>query len=87
LDRRTFLQTLMGGLLAAPLAAAAQLRPRVARVAFLDGGNLESHRWQATRDGLRELGYVEGQNLIIKFRSADGQFAGCVWVGLLIRCP
>lgn len=53
---------------------AAQQRPSVARVAFLDGGNLESHLWQATRDGLRELGYVEGQNLIIEFRSANGHF-------------
>jgi putative ABC transport system substrate-binding protein len=74
MNRRAFLATLAGGLLAAPLAAGAQPRPRVARVAFLDGGNLESHLWQATRDGLRELGYVEGQNLIIEFRSAKGKF-------------
>ena len=63
MNRRTFLSALAGGLLAAPLAAEAQPRSRVARVAFLDGGNLESHLWQATRDGLRGLGYVEGQNL------------------------
>ena len=74
MNRRTFLSALAGGLLAAPLAAEAQPRSRVARVAFLDGGNLESHLWQATRDGLRGLGYVEGQNLIIEFRSAEGQF-------------
>jgi putative tryptophan/tyrosine transport system substrate-binding protein len=75
MDRRAFLGTLTGGLLAAPLAAEGQPRPaRVARVALLDGGNLESQLWQATRDGLRELGYVEGQNLIIEFRSADGHF-------------
>ena len=74
MDRRRFIGTLAGGILAAPLAAEAQPRPRVARVAFLDGGNLESHLWQATRDGLRELGYVEGQNLVIEFRSANGHF-------------
>ena len=74
-DRRAFLHTVAGSLLATPLAAEAQPRPaRVARVAFLDGGNLENLLWQATRDGLRELGYVEGQNLIIEFRSADGHF-------------
>ncbi len=63
----------------APLAAEAQQagkvpRPGVARVALLDGANVGSHLWQATRDGLRELGYVESQNLIIEFRSALGQF-------------
>ena len=52
---------------------AAQQRPRVARVGLLDAGDLESHLWQATRDGLRELGYVEGQNLVIEFRSAHGR--------------
>jgi len=72
-DRRTFLAGSLG-LLAAPLAAEGQQRPSVARVAFLEGGNLESDLWQATRDGLRELGYVEGKNLIIEYRSASGQF-------------
>ena len=65
--------TLLAVVPAAP-SVAAQQRPSVARVAFLEGGNLEGHLWQATRDGLRELGYVEGQNLIIEFRSAHGQF-------------
>ena len=74
-DRRAFLHTVAGSLLTTPLAAEAQPRPaRVARVAFLDGGNLENLLWQATCDGLRELGYVENQNLIIEFRSADGHF-------------
>ena len=73
MERRVFISGITVGLLAAPLAAEAQPRSRVARVAFLDGGNLESHLWQATRDGLREPGYV-GQNLIIEFRSAEGQF-------------
>ena len=90
MDRRAFISGITVGLLAAPLAAgalpspfalvsspsiaAAQPRPQVAHVAFLEGAKLESHLWQATRDGLRELGYVEGQNLIIEFRSANGQF-------------
>jgi len=56
-----------------PSIVAAQ-RPGVARVAFVEGANLGSHLWQATRDGLRDLGYVEGQNLVIEFRSAAGKF-------------
>jgi ABC-type uncharacterized transport system substrate-binding protein len=73
MDRRAFIATLAGGLLTAPLAAQAQPRPRTARVAFLEAGSMGSELWQVTRDGLRELGYVEGQNLIIEFRSAEGQ--------------
>ena len=70
--RRTFLGVMAGGLLAAPLAAEAQRLPRVARVAFLDGGNIGPQNWQATRDGLRELGYVEGRNVIIDVRKRNG---------------
>jgi len=42
MERRTFLGTLAGGLLATPLAAEAQ---RVTRVAFLEGDNVGSHLW------------------------------------------
>ncbi len=73
MERRAFVVGALG-LLAAPLAAEAQPRLRVARVAFLEAGTMGSDLWQVTRDGLRELGYVEGQNLIIEFRSAEGQF-------------
>jgi putative ABC transport system substrate-binding protein len=74
MPRRAFMAIIAGSLLAAPLAAEAQPRQRVARVAFLEAGNMGADLWQVTRDSLRELGYVEGQNLIIEFRSADGQF-------------
>ena len=72
--RRTFLGVMAGGLLAAPLAVEGQRLPRVPHVAFLDGGNIGPQNWQATRDGLRELGYVEGRNVIIDVRSANGHF-------------
>src|SRR5262245_50563161 len=72
MDRRRFLATSLSTPLLIPLLAAAQ--PRVARVAFLEGGNVGSHFWKATRDGLRDVGYTEGQNLVIEFRSADGHF-------------
>jgi putative ABC transport system substrate-binding protein len=55
-------------------SVSAQPRPGVARVAFLEGATLEPSFWQAARDGLREHGYVEGQNLDIIYRSAGGQF-------------
>ena len=56
MDRRAFLGTLAGGLLAAPLAAEGQPRQRVARVAFLEAGNMGSELWQVTRDGPLERG-------------------------------
>jgi putative tryptophan/tyrosine transport system substrate-binding protein len=72
MNRRAFLAALSGSLLAAPLTAEAQARPRVARVAFLEAGGMGSDLWQVTRDGLRELGYVEGQNLSIDLKTALG---------------
>jgi putative ABC transport system substrate-binding protein len=62
------------GLVTLVAEVAGQPRRGVARVAFLEGGNVGPHLWQATRDGLRDLGYVEGQNLVIEFRSAGGRF-------------
>jgi putative ABC transport system substrate-binding protein len=74
MDRRAFLGTLAGGLLAAPLAAEAQEPTRVWRIGFLGAGAYSSGdpRVEALRRGLRELGYVEGRNLAIEFRWAEG---------------
>jgi len=69
IDRRAFLGTLAGGLLAAPLAAVAQQAGRVPRVGVLL--NLYPPAAlppQALRQRLRDLGYVEGQNLVIDWR-------------------
>ena len=71
---RWFVATLLTLLAVVPTAAGVVAQPRVARVGFLEGASLEPSLWQAARDGLRELGYVEGQNLIIEYRSAQGQF-------------
>ena len=74
--RRAFIGTL-AGVLAAPLAAGAQQPARVARIGFLVTGSLESPETRislnAFRQGLRERGYVEGQNIVIEYRSADGK--------------
>jgi len=73
-DRRAFIGALAGGLLAAPLAAGAQPAPRNARIGYL-ATNLATtpHLQDAFRQGLRDLGYVEGRNLVIEYRSAEGK--------------
>jgi putative ABC transport system substrate-binding protein len=61
------------GLLAAPLAASAQQPPgKTARIGFL--GDVPPFLDEAFRQGLRELGYVEGQNIAIEYRSSEWKF-------------
>jgi len=64
------------GLILAPLAAEAQLAGKVPRVAYLtpwsDSDPGRQRGLEAFRQGLRELGYVEGQNIAIESRSAEG---------------
>jgi putative ABC transport system substrate-binding protein len=75
MDRRVFLSTLGGGLLAAPLAAKAQPAGKVYRIGMLErtSPGTNAANLEAFRRGLRELGYVEGKNLVIEYRSADGR--------------
>src|SRR5262245_19420438 len=63
------------GLAAAPLAGQAQPPPKAARILVLDVGSAAdaSGRMEALRKGLRELGHVEGRNITIDWRFADGQ--------------
>jgi putative ABC transport system substrate-binding protein len=70
--RLTALTTLAVALLAASLAAEAQPTTRPYRVGLLAGGLPPSHRAPLT-EALRELGYVEGQNLLIESRYAEGR--------------
>jgi len=57
----------------APLAAGAQQRAKVPRIGILSS-DAASTREEAFRQGLRDLGYVEGQNVAIESRYADGRF-------------
>src|SRR6266478_6421233 len=74
MDRRRFLGTVAGGLLAAPLAAEAQQADKIARIGFLslDGATSAVTR-EAFLQGLRDLGYVEGRNVVIQYRDAKGK--------------
>lgn len=76
MDRRTFLGALAGGLVAQPLAAQALQTPKLYRVGWVfltsTGEELRS-LVDAFRDGLRQHGYVEGQNLAFEFRWSDGR--------------
>jgi putative ABC transport system substrate-binding protein len=65
--------SLVLALLTAPLAAEAQTAGRVYRVGYL-GWRASWCADQALKDGLRELGYVEGRNLAIECRDAGGRY-------------
>jgi putative ABC transport system substrate-binding protein len=56
--------------------AEAQQRARIPRIGILVGSSLSANtaRIEAFREGLRELGYIEGKNIVIESRSADGKF-------------
>jgi ABC-type uncharacterized transport system substrate-binding protein len=73
MKRREFI-TLIGGAAAAwPLAVSAQ-QQGVALVGLLSGTQLDDRQLEAVRQGLKEAGYIEGRNIAIKYRSADGRF-------------
>ncbi len=68
------LLTLALGLLPTPLAAEAQRPAGVARVGLLSAGSPTPHLLDAFREGMRERGYLEGTNLTIEPRWAEGRF-------------
>jgi ABC-type uncharacterized transport system substrate-binding protein len=73
MKRREFIR-LVGGAAAWPVAAHAQ--PKIPRVGFMGNSTaaLEANLVGSFRDGLRELGYEEGRNIVIEYRWADGKY-------------
>jgi putative ABC transport system substrate-binding protein len=74
MNRRTFI-TLLGSAAAAwPRAARAQQTAKIPRIGFLVSGlAVNPHLPEAFRRGLRDLGYVEGRNVVIEYRDPEGK--------------
>jgi putative ABC transport system substrate-binding protein len=73
MERRAFLAG-AAALLAAPLAAETQQAAKVARIGYLLLDRAAApHLPEAFRQGLRDLGYVEGRNVVIEYRDAEGK--------------
>jgi putative ABC transport system substrate-binding protein len=65
----------MGGVLAVPLFSFAQSKEKTWRIGMLEtvSAAMNAANLDALRQGLRDLGYVEGRNLIMEYRTADGR--------------
>ena len=79
ITRRELLIALGAGALAAPLVSFAQQQPKVRRIGFLAARSRSTPSntdvyYDAFTQGMRELGYVEGKNLVIEWRFADGKY-------------
>jgi len=73
LDRRTFLAGVVV-VVAAPLAAEAQQAGKMWRIGLIGTDDSELPGHAAFRQALRDLGYDEGKNLVIDYRTADGRY-------------
>jgi len=74
MERRRFIEVIAGGLFATPFAAEAQQAAKVARIGYLSTTLAGSPLLrEAFHQGLRELGYVEGSNVVIENRAAEGK--------------
>jgi putative ABC transport system substrate-binding protein len=76
MDRRCFLLTSLAAALAAPLVAEAQQVGKVYRIGYLGAGTQTQSApiLDPLRQRLKELGWVEGQNVAIEYRWADGNY-------------
>jgi putative ABC transport system substrate-binding protein len=80
--RREFI-TLLGGAAAWPLAARAQQAGKLPRIGIIDNSAI----WDYFRQGLRELGYIEGGNVAFEYRSAESNPERLVAGATELACP
>src|SRR6266849_2115149 len=75
MKRREFIAVLSGAAVATPLVGEAQQAAKIARIGYL-GPNLAAnpHTREAFLQGLRDLGYVEGRNVLIEYRDVEGKY-------------
>src|SRR5262249_23161838 len=77
MDRRAFIAAMSGSILVTPAAAVAEDKGKPLRIGYLSlvsGSREESRRWIAAfLEGLRKLGYVDGQNVVVEQRYAAGE--------------
>ena len=75
MQRREFI-TFLGGAAAWPLAARAQSTNKIARIGFLGSATAagSAQTVSALREGLNALGYVEGKDIVMEFRWAEGRY-------------
>jgi len=71
IDRRTFIGTLAGGILASPFITFAQQPAKLPRIGIL-GSEVGAH-WEGFRQGMRDLGYVDGRNVTVEARWFEGR--------------
>src|SRR5262245_49557010 len=70
--RRDFI-ILAGGAVALPLAAGAQQQPAMPLVGVMTSSAASARSTAAFREGLKQAGFVEGNNVVLDYRSAEGQ--------------
>ena len=75
MDRRAFVSGITFGLLAAPVAGGAQPAAKLWRIGYLDQGSEANNRLyvDGLRQGLGDLGWVEGRTMVIESRFAEGK--------------
>jgi putative tryptophan/tyrosine transport system substrate-binding protein len=84
MKRREFIKVLGSAAVAWPLSARAQQSTKIPRIGIID----DSPIWNAFRHGLRDLGYLEGQNIAFEYRYASGLPDRLAWVAAeLVRRP